>query len=264
MCWLRSMRPPRTLLALSVLTVAILAVPWEPIQVRLRAAMTVVQSCGNGGNDISCTFGSGWTSGNSVFIVGIMTTQTAGQLDITGITATETSFGEINVGASNRAYGFCFVVSGADIGDTAFVGTTVGGSNAWMAAIEVSGADACNEDGTEQASTDSTSPYNFSSTLTTTVDGSTLLGIIKSSSTSNYAAGTGATAVPSDGADFPGGNDAGTALGGYRITTTAGAQDLEFTSAAGETSTAAVYALKAAVASSGPPLGSLSLLGVGR
>lgn len=244
------------LIALGLLTIA------PALKVVLHAAVSVVGECTSVGNDQSCTFGSGWTSGNHILAVALMTTQTADQLDLTGISATETAFGQINILASYRCYGFSFAVSGADIGDTAFVGSTVGSNIAYIAAIEVNGG-SLTEDGTETVVTaDNVTPYPI--VYTTSVNGSIIFGLIKSSSVSDYEKDTAMTAsIPAAGGDMAGGDGVGTALGGYLVTTTAGATTMQWLSEGGnENSALCAYAAQAAAAA-GASRKSLGLLGVG-
>jgi hypothetical protein len=217
------------------------------------AVVVVQEACVGLGNDPTCTFGSGWTSGNVVVFVGALTSQVADQLDVTGIVDTEVDLGQLNIGATYRVYAMCLVIDGSDAGDTAAIMTTVGGTAFAGYGVELSGTDGCTEDATEVGNSDSNDPYNLSSQISTATNASILLGIIRSNSMSNFCDTTCAPTnpLPTTAADIAAGDDAGFAMGGYIITTTAGSYDMPFVSAANETSVLAVYALKAAAVAGG-------------
>ncbi len=228
-----------------------------------QAAIAFVQRAVCSGNDCTGTFPTGWTSGNVVLVASAVFGQ-ADTFDVQGISATETVIGDIvNIGTVHGLHFRCFVVAGADIGDTNFIATTSGTASQQLAAIEVSGA-TCTEDGADTANTDTASPYPLTTDITTTATGSILFGIIASGTASNFTADTGTTGVGVSGetADIPVGDNTGFALGGFQIAGVAGAYEISFTSAASENTTMGAFAVLAA-AEAGGGSRNLMLLGVG-
>jgi hypothetical protein len=255
-------RIPRSLLGLAALTVALLSLPWAPIQVRLQAAISVVQTVACRANGTAtCTWAATPTVGNHIVAAVILNaeSQTA---DIQDISATETVLiGPVDsAGSTFRGYVFCWAADATDNDFTA-VTTSVGTA---AAAVEISGG-SCTVDGTAGIVDDSNgSPYAIS--VTTGASGSIEVGMVHSSSTSNYSASGSTTGIGSGQnnttADIAGGDDVGVALGGYRVCGAAGACGLDWTSAAGEVSAMVSAAVQAAAGASAPP--TLSLLGVGK
>lgn len=214
--------------------------------------VAVVQEATANGNDATMTFGSAWGASNHVLVAVWQGDQVSTE-DLTGISVTETVIaGPVDL-SGLRGYLFCFAGDGSD---NTVVITTSGSATVRAAGIEVSGA-TCTEDGSEQSNTDTASPYPLTTDVTTTQDGSILFGIVRSNTAADFTASTATTSIPADGTDIN-----GEALGGYQITTTAGAYELVFTSAAPETTVLLVGAVKAAAVVATKP--QRLLLGVGR
>lgn len=196
---------------------------------RAPFAISVVQTVTAHDNDVAVTFGSNWTSGNHVFIVSVINA-TAQTLSITGVGGSPTvnEFHDESF-ASLRAYAFCFEATAT--ADNSFTATTSGGASASVVAIELAGA-SCTEDGASDGE-DNNDTIHAGSGVTTTVNGSFLLALVRSDSVSNFTALNG-TPLPASSADFPGGDGVGVALASYQIVATAGATGSVFTSAATE------------------------------
>lgn len=228
--------------------VLLIALLWV---VPAQAQISAVQTASGSGNDVAVTFGSAWGASNHIVAV-VMNNADTETVSITGVsTSVTTLFANTDVGSFNGA-AFCWPGDGSD---TSFTATTSGGSTVRVAAIEISGG-SCTVDGTPTFDSDSTTPYNLTPLYTTTAAGSIIVGLIHSTSASNYSADTGTTSIPADGTDIN-----GIALGGYRIAGAAGDYDLPWTSAANETSTIVIAAVRQAVSGATPAR--QMLLGVG-
>lgn len=217
------------------------------------AQISVVQVASGSGNDVAVTFGGAWGASNHIIAV-IVNNNDAETVSITGVsTSVTTILANTDTGTQNAAV-YCWPGDGSD---TSFTATTSSGSQARVAAAEFSGG-SCDVDGTPGLRTgDNASPYNLSPLYTTTTDGSLLIGLIISTSVSDYTVVSGTFAIPADQVDI------GTiALGGYKITTTAGTYDLPFESSPDETSMFVVAAVKPASAG-GTPARLRMLLGIG-
>jgi hypothetical protein len=254
-------RIPRSLLGLSALTVALLSLPWAPIQVHLQAAITVVQTVACRANGTAtCTWASTPTVGNKIVAAVILNNESQ-TVDIQDITGTESVLiGPVDsAGSTGRGYVFCWDADASDNDFTA-VSTSAGTG---VAAVEISGG-SCTADGTAGIVDDSNgSPYAIS--VTTGVSGSIAVALINSSSTSNFS-GSGSTTGIGSGqnnttADIAGGDDVGVALGGYRVCGAPGACSIDWTSTAGEVSTMVAAAVQAAAVVTARPR--MALSGVG-
>lgn len=238
----------RSLLALVLGLLVLLHVP-------LSAAIAVVQVQTGSANDVVITFGSAWGASNHVLVAVIVNSGTQ-TVDLTGITPTETVLhSQADVGLGLTGYVFCFPGDGAD---TSFTATTSGSGSARVAAIEISGG-TCTEDGTSSGNTDTASPYELATDITTTQSGSILIGIIHSTSVADFTVSGSGTSVPADGTDI------GTvALGQYLIAGAAGAYDTTFTSAAAESTLQVAAAVQAAGGAAPAKPKGLLTFGVGR
>lgn len=242
------------LLLSTLLAVLLWAVP-------AQAAITVVsgQTVQAHNNDVAVTFSSNWTSGNHVLIA-LIINNNAETVSIDGVGGSPsivTLHDEAFATQTLRAYVFCFQATAT--ADNSFTATTSGGSSASVVAVELAGA-SCIEDGTSDANANTNTVH--SNTIAAT-DGSFCLTIIRSTSVSNFTAATG-TSMPVGGADIPGGDGVGVALGSY-LTAASGAATAVFTSAASETAVimSALVAAGGGGGSPAKPAGSLLLRGVG-
>lgn len=201
-------------------------------------AISVVQVASGRNNDVAVTFGGAWNASNHIVVVAIMNSKTQ-TLDLTGITPTETVLaGPIDHATEAiRAYLFCFQGDGSD---TSFTATTSGSGSVAVAAVEIAGG-SCTLDGSAQSTEDATSPYALTTDITTTQAGSFIIGMIHSSSVSDYTVTGSGTSEPSDGTDL-----GPVALGQHYIAGAAGAYDTTYTSAAAETSLLFAGAIQAA------------------
>ncbi len=219
-----------------------------------QAAITVVQSQTGRANDLAVTFGGAWSASNHVFVVGIMN-DSAQTVDLTGITPTETILhDEAFVTEGLRAYSWCFAGDGSD---TSFTATTSGGASVVIVAVELAGG-SCTEDGTSSASaTTATTTHGLATDLSTSVDGSFILGVVHSTSVADFTTFTG-TSLPASDVEI------GTlALGQYQITGVAGTYDTVYGSAANETTVLIGAAVREAVVGGGGSSPNRLLLGVG-
>lgn len=202
-----------------------------------------------------------WTRGNSEAVT----------IDLTGTPAAETVLaGPIDSPTHTlRTHAFCFVGDGVD---NSFTVTTSSTGNVQTVAAEFSGG-TCTLDGSVSFNDDDATPYNLSSSLTTSTCGSILMALVTSNTVSNYTAdgafigigGSAGAATHNSSADFPGGDGVGASLFQYQITVATGTYDTPFTSAANEQSLLTALAVQPTTPCAGAGGGSRGLteLGVG-
>lgn len=217
-----------------LLSLLVAAFLWtSPADAAIAAVTTQVTDCS--GNDCVLTFAGNWTE-NNVVVVGVRVNNTTNTVDLTDISETESILhGPSDSTPGNRFYLFCFVVDGtADLNVTV---TTSGSASVTTLGAEFSGA-TCTEDGTSSGNDDSASAYELTSDVTTSVCGSMVIGLIGSSTTSNFSKNANYTALGDGGhaseADYNGGDDTGNSLMQYLVTVATGTHDPTFTSAASE------------------------------
>jgi hypothetical protein len=232
---------------LAVLGLALfVAAPYAPVV--LHAANAFVQQTSCGLNDATCTFGAAPLAANKIIILTALDNE-AQTLDITGFPTAETVIvsAQDSSGITSRFYAHC--IDGGDGADTDFVATTSGTAIARVAAAEFSGMAPC-------ASVLRDAQRN--DTDLTTVVGDIAMGFIHCTGVANLAAGAGYTSIPSADAEI-----VNNAQGEYK--TAAGVtEDTSFTSAVSEDCFLNGISLKEASVATGPPVGSLMLLGVGK
>jgi hypothetical protein len=232
---------------------AVLAAPLAPVAVApAEAAISIIQSKSDAGNDVVVTFASAPSASNCVFVLAMMEniTQT---ITIEDWTPAETQLGLVT-GSQFRTYLFGMAGDGAD---NSFIAQTVAGAIAHVFAVEVSGADGCGTavDDAEDDELASADPWALVTDLTTTQAGDLLLSLAADNTdpfTLNSSNGTLIEDVTS------------IAVGQYQVVAGAGDYDTTFDWAANESGHLFAFAIKAAAVVVGAPIGQQSQSGHGR
>ena len=228
-----------------------------PLSVRVFALSTHVQDCTASGDDQTCTFGAAPATTSAILTA--IRTGTANTASITGYSTSITTLEgptDAGTGSPFRLYLFCMPGDGSD---TTFVSTTSDTTVARTASAEFANT-TCTEDGTS-VTVDHSSLTTHTVTMMTVTDNAVVFGFVGTTSSGNatYMHAGSTTSIPSNDVGIN-----GASLGGWLITTSAGSQSLSWTTSGSETTFEGIAAVQTAVAASGPPVGSLSLLGVGK
>jgi hypothetical protein len=213
-----------------------------------QAAIAVVQVQSGALNDVVLTFASPWGASNHVLVAAVLNSGTAtAALDDISVAEGVLLDSGSGVSANNmRIYIWCFAGDGAD---SAVTVTTSGTTVATAAGVEISGG-SCTQDGAGSSNDETgngVDTHVLTTDITTTASGSFIFAIIRSTTASNWSAGTDMTSIPADGTDI------GQGLAEYRILGAAAAYDTPFSNDAAETSHMGAAAVQpAAVAASRP------------
>lgn len=249
----------RSCLAIALGLVLLLEAPLAALFAHAPFAISVVQQTSCRGDDVTCTF-PGSPNGSNHILVALYVNSKANTVGITGITPTEDVLHDAGDHPTEalRSYVFCWQ---ADAGDTTFVATSSASGTMSVAAVEFSGG-SCTEDGTSAHNPGTGTSH--SATVTTSSSGSLLIGLVASTTVTNFTAVGGGctTGIPSSLADIAAGDNAGVGVGCYGVLGAGGAYNTDFTSAASEVTLTVAAAVQAAGGGASAPR-SLLLLGVG-